>query len=319
MVVFFVVHMRNESDNIIEALHEVINACKKSECPLHISHLKIAGKRNWGQSQEVLSIIDKARNEGLDVTFDQYPYVAGSTMLDAVIPPWYHKGGQEKLLERLKDPKTREQIRHDQAGDSKSFVNVVANSGGWGGIFISSVRTEKNKFAEGKSIQQIAIETGKTPLDAVADLLIEEDGAATMINFYGDEGDLEKIMQHPCMCACTDGIVGGKPHPRAYGSYPRILGRYVRERKIMSLEAAVQKMTANPARRLNLQNRGILKEGMKGDITIFDPDTIIDVGTFSQPNQYPKGITYVFVNGHLAMENGRLTEDRWGKVLRFKA
>lgn len=314
---FFVVHMRNESDKVLDSIDEVISACREAGCPLHISHLKVAGKRNWGRSADMLSKIDKARADGLDVTFDQYPYIAGSTMLDAVIPPWFHEGGSVKLLERLKDPKIREEIRKAQEEPSTNWENWV-DSCGWDGIYINSVKTEKNKFAEGKSIEQISDETGKSPSNVVDDLLIEEDTAVTMTIFYGDEADIERIMQHSCMCACSDGIVGGKPHPRVYGTFPRILGRYVRERGVLSLEAAVQRITGNPASRLNLQNRGILKEGMKADITIFDPGTIIDLGTYSEPNQYPRGIAYVIVNGQLTVENGKLTGKRPGKVIRHK-
>lgn len=314
---FFVVHMRNESDRVRESLEEVISACQEAGCPLHVSHLKVAGRRNWGRAEEILSIIDKARADGLDVTFDQYPYIAGSTMLDAVIPPWFHEGGVEKMLERLKDSAMREELRKAQESPSTKWENWV-ESCGWDGIVVTAVKTEKNKFAEGKSIAELAKETGKRPTDVVADLLIEEDDAVTMAVFYGDEADVEKIMQHPAMCVCSDGIVGGKPHPRVYGTFPRVLGRYVRERGVLTLEAAIQKMTANPARRLNLQDRGVLREGMKADITVFDPDTIIDVGTYAEPNQYPKGIAHVLVNGQLALENGQLTGVRAGKVIRHR-
>lgn len=313
---FFVVHMRNEGDYVLDSLEEVISACKEAKCPLHISHLKVAGRRNWGKSIEVLAAIDKARAEGLDVTFDQYPYTAGSTMLDAVIPPWFHTGGSDKLLEKLKDPKVREEIRQAQEEPKVKWENWI-DSCGWDRIYVNAVKNEKNRFAEGKNIKEIADQTGKRPIDVVADLLIEEDNAVTMTVFYGDEADVERIMQHPCMCACSDGIMGGKPHPRVYGTFPRILGKYVRENKVLTLEAAIQRMTGNPARRLNLQNRGILKEGMKADITIFNPEAIIDIGTYAEPNQYPEGIVHVLVNGEQAVEMGKLTGNRSGKVLHF--
>jgi N-acyl-D-amino-acid deacylase len=312
---FFVVHMRNESDYVRESLDEVIGVCMEAECPLHISHLKVAGKNNLGRSVEVLSVIDRARENGLDVTFDQYPYIAGSTMLDAVIPPWFHEGGVDKLLERLKDKAIREEIQKAQQDPNSKWENWILSCG-WDRIVVTAVGSDKNKAAEGKDIQSLSEQWGKAPVDVVADLLIEEDNAVTMAIFYGDEADVERIMQHKCACICSDGIVGGKPHPRVYGTFPRVLGEYSRKRKVLSLEAAIQRMTANPARRLNLQNRGLLKEGMKADITVFDPETIIDVGTYADPNQYPAGIFHVIVNGQLAVENGKLTGTRAGKVIR---
>lgn len=312
---FFAVHMRNESDTVVEALQEMIDVCKESGCPLHISHLKVGGKRNWGKSQEILNVIDQARLEGMDVTFDQYPYIAGCTMLDAVIPPWVHEGGIEKFLERLEDSTVREKIQKDLEGPSDKWENWVGSCG-WEGVVITSVGSGKNKSFEGKSISKLAGETGKRPLDVVADLLIEEENAVTMTVFYGDENDVETIMQHPCLCVCTDGIMGGKPHPRVYGTFPRILGHYVRERKILTLENAIQRMTGNPSRLLRLNDRGILRKGMKADITIFDQNKIIDVGTYENPDHYPAGIEYVFVNGEVALEKGNQTAIRSGKVLR---
>jgi N-acyl-D-amino-acid deacylase len=312
---FFVVHMRNESDWVRESLDEVIGVCMEAGCPLHVSHLKVAGKNNFGRSVEILSVIDNARENGLDVTFDQYPYIAGSTMLDAVIPPWFHEGGVDKLLERLKDKAIREQIRNAQEDPNSKWENWIMSCG-WDRIVVTAVGSDKNKAAEGQSIQALSDQSGKAPVDVVADLLIEEENAVTMAIFYGDEADVERIMQHKCTCICSDGIVGGKPHPRVYGTFPRVLGEYVRNRKVLSLEAAVQRMTANPARRLNLQNRGLLKEGMKADITVFDPETVIDVGTYAEPNKYPIGISHVIVNGQIAVENGKMTGTRAGEVIR---
>jgi N-acyl-D-amino-acid deacylase len=314
---FFVVHMRSESDRIRDSIAEVAGYCREAGCPLHISHLKVAGKSNWGRSAEVLSLIDQARADGLDVTFDQYPYTAGSTMLDMMIPPWYHEGGTEKMLAKLRDQKIRAQLHKDHETPSTKWENRAITNG-WDSILITAVQSEKNKYAEGKNIAELAQITGKTPTNVVADLLIEEDGAVTMANFHSDEKDVERIMQHQCICVCSDGIVGGKPHPRVYGTFPRILGKYVREQGIMTMEAAIQKMTANPARRLNLQDRGILREGMKADITIFDPETIIDLGTYKEPNQFPVGVEHVLVNGQLSLNAGKLTGVRAGRVIKSK-
>ncbi|MGI6596723.1 MAG: N-acyl-D-amino-acid deacylase family protein [bacterium] len=314
----FVVHVRNEGDYLTKALQEVIEVCITANCPLHISHLKIAGKRNWGKSDEVLAILEEARENGLDVTFDQYPYIAGSTMLDAVIPPKYHSGGVMKMLERLKDPKIRQEIFEMQERINPEPWDNWVDYCGWDGILINAVKSEKNRFAEGKTVAEIAEITGKKPIDAVCDLLIEEESAVTMTEFYGSEKDVINFMRSDYMMLCTDGIAGGKPHPRVYGSGPRFVGKYVREDKALTLPQAIKKLTSMPAQRLGLQDRGLVKEGFVADIVIFDPDEIIDKGTFSDPVQFPIGINTVIVGGQIAVENGKLTTTRNGVVIRQK-
>ena len=312
----FVVHMRNEGDGVLDSISEVIEICEEAECPLHISHLKIAGRRNWGKATQVLSFLEEAHDKGLDLTFDQYPYVAGSTMLDAVIPPRFHSGGTAKLLERLKQPALREEIRKIQENiileSWDNWVDLI----GWNNIVVSAVKTDKNRFAEGKSIAEIAKITQKTPIDVVADLIISEENAVTMVLFYGCEDDIKEIMRSELMMLCTDGIVGGKPHPRVYGTCARFLGKYVREEKVISLPQAIRKMTSFPAQRLGLQDRGVIREGQVADLVIFDFDTIIDKGTYTEPNRYPVGIEYVIINGKIAVDKGKLTSVRSGKVLR---
>ncbi|MBI5968938.1 MAG: D-aminoacylase [Deltaproteobacteria bacterium] len=313
---FFVVHMRNESDLVLDSIQEVIGICQEAGCPLHISHLKVAGKRNWGRAAEALRLIEEARSKGLDVTFDQYPYIAGSTMLDAVIPPRFHSGGTANLLESLKNPALREEIRQVQENIKPERWDNFVDSCGWDSIVVNAVKSETNRFAEGKTIIAIAREMGKTPLDAVCDLLIAEENAVTMTLFYGCEEDVKEIMRSEYMTLCSDGIVGGKPHPRVYGTCARFLGKYVREEKVLTLPQAIKRMTSFPAQRLGLQDRGLIREGMVADITIFNPGTIIDKGTFAEPNQYPIGIAYVLVAGQVAVENGNLTSIRAGKALR---
>jgi N-acyl-D-amino-acid deacylase len=312
----FVVHMRNEGDAIMEAIDEVIEVCLSANCPLHISHLKVAGKRNWGRSREILKVLDEARVKGLDVTFDQYPYLAGSTMLDAVIPPKYHSGGQIKMLERLKDPKIRQEIYEMQERINQEPWDNWVDYCGWDGILINAVKTEANKFAEGKTVAEIAKITGKKPNDAVCDMLIEEEGAITMTEFYGSEKDVVNFMKSDYMMLCSDGIAGGKPHPRVYGSCPRFLGKYVREDKALTLPQAIRKLTSMPAQRLGLLDKGLLKEGFTADIVIFDPDEIIDKGTFSNPIQLPVGISHVLINGKVSVEKGKMIEIRNGQVIR---
>ncbi|MGI6129148.1 MAG: N-acyl-D-amino-acid deacylase family protein [bacterium] len=313
---FFVVHMRNEGDYLEESIKEVTDICLEAGCPLHISHLKAGGRPNWGKSKVALEMIEQARAKGLEVTFDQYPYIAGSTMLDAVIPPRFHTGGTKQLLESLKDPAVREEIRKVQDNVTpERWENWIAACG-WDGIMINAVESDKNRFAEGKRVTELAAELNKTPLDVVCDLLIEENDAVTMTVFYGSEDDVKEIMKSDYMTACSDGIVGGKPHPRVYGTMPRILGKYVREEKVISLHDAIKKMTSMPAQRLGLQDRGILREGSVADITIFDPDTIIDTNSFAEPSQFPVGIIHVLVSGQLAVQDGKITGVRAGRALR---
>jgi N-acyl-D-amino-acid deacylase len=313
---FFVVHMRNEQDYIEDALNEVITICTKAECPLHISHLKIAGKKNWGRAGRVLQLLDNARSKGLEVTFDQYPYTAGSTMLDALIPPVFHADGQKKMLEYIGDPSVRQKIREMTDGtDGTPWENWVGSCG-WDGILINSVGSEKNRWVEGKNMAEIAAASSMDPVDALCDLLVEEAGTATMTQFYGCEEDVETIISHESMLFCSDSIVGGKPHPRAYGSTARILGRYVRERGKLSLAQAVRRMTSGPAARLGLQDRGIVREGMKADLVAFDPAAVGDRGTYQDPVRYPAGFSMTVVSGHVAMMDGELTGARAGGALR---
>jgi N-acyl-D-amino-acid deacylase len=313
---FFVVHLRNEGDYVLDSIREVGEICLEAGCPLHISHLKVAGKANWGKAAEILGLLESYQQKGVEITFDQYPYVAGSTMLDAVIPPRFHSAGTQALLTRLKDPTVREEVRQVQDQVTPERWDNWVDLCGWDGIWVTAVKTEANRFAEGKSIADLSKATGKRPVDVVCDLLIEEDDAVTMTCFYGCEEDVTEIMRSDCMTVCSDGIVGGKPHPRVYNTCARLLGKYVREEKVLSLPQAIRRMTSFPARRLGLQDRGLLREGMVADITIFDPDTIIDKGTYTEPNQYPIGISHVLVAGRIAVENGKLTDARAGRVLR---
>jgi N-acyl-D-amino-acid deacylase len=313
---FFVVHLRNEGDYVSESIREVAEICLEAGCPLHISHLKVAGKANWGRAGEILELIESYRRRGVEITFDQYPYVAGSTMLDAVIPPRFHTGGTAALLARLRDPQVREEIRRVQDRATPERWENWVDLCGWDGIWVNAVKTDENRSAEGRSIADIAQATGKRPVDVVCDLLVEEDDAVTMTVFYGCEEDVKAIMRSDCMTVCSDGIVGGKPHPRVYNTCARFLGKYVREDAVLSLPQAVRRMTSLPAQRLGLQDRGLLREGMVADITVFDPTSIIDRGTYAEPNQHPIGISHVLVGGRVAVENGKLTGVRAGRVQR---
>jgi N-acyl-D-amino-acid deacylase len=312
----FDVHMRSESDGIVEAIEEVLEIGRRSEIPVLITHFKIRGKKNWGRAAELLQLLEAARREGVDVTVAQYPYTAGSTILHAVIPPWYHTQGPDHLLQTLRE--NRDAVKKDIAErmDWENFSAIV----GWENIKVSSVVSQANQQYEGKSIAEIAIMRGDhDSADAALDLLVEENLAVGMINFGLSEADVLEIMQSPTVSFITDGLLGGKmPHPRTYGTFPRILGRYVREQQVMSWEEAVRKMTSLPAQKLRLKTKGIIAEQYDADLVIFDPKTVIDRSTYEDPRQHPEGIDWVVVNGEVVVENATHTGKRPGKAIRSR-
>jgi N-acyl-D-amino-acid deacylase len=306
----FVVHMRNEGDRLLESINEVVNVGRESGVSVHISHFKSNGRANWGKAPQALAMVEEARQKGVDVTFDQYPYTAGSTFLGSLLPSWAHEGGLDKLLTRLKDKETRKRLT--------SYLNKEGDEGSpneWDRILLTNIQSSRNKLWEGKYIAQIAGILGKTPADTVLDLVLEEENAATMATFTMHEDDVRTIMKSPLGMVCSDGILLGKPHPRAYGSFPRVVGHYVRD-GVLQLEDAIRKMTSYTAQTYKLTRRGLLLPGMAADITVFDPKMIEDTATFENPIQYPKGINYVVVNGVIAVENGSYTGHRAGRVLR---
>lgn len=307
------VHMRSESDKLIEAMEEVIEIGRRAEIPVLITHFKVGGKKNWGSSEKALALLDDARSQGVDVTIAQYPYVAGSTMLHAIIPPWYHSKGPDRLVQMLLEEK--EPIKKDIRG-RRDWENFVA-SNGWENIFVSSVASDENRKYEGRNVVEIASMRGLSdPADAALDILAEEELAVGMIVFYGHEKDVVRIMKHPSVSFITDGILGGKPHPRVYGSFPRIIGKYVREEGVLSMEEAARKMTSLPAEKLRLKTKGVIAENYDADITIFDPDRIMDHATYEDPVQFSSGIEYVIVNGVVVVERGKHTGARPGKSVR---
>ncbi|WP_066299978.1 N-acyl-D-amino-acid deacylase family protein [Bacillus sp. FJAT-29937] len=310
----FVVHIRNESNKSLEAMDEVIDVARQSGVRLHISHFKVAGKINRSNYEQSLIKMDEARKEGIEVTFDQYPYTAGSTVFHAILPPWMHSGGTAELLEKLKDPDIQARIKEDLKNNT-DYENHVLNCG-WENITLTSVSTEKNRWVEGQNMVGISKLLGVEPADAAIKLLLEENAGITMIIHWGDEEVITSGMQHPLQVVGSDGIFGGKPHPRLYGTYPRVLGHFVREKQALTLEQAIRKMTGAPAQLLRLKNRGLLKEGYAADIVIFDPENIQDNATYEDPLQEPSGIHYVFVNGELAVENGEFLGVTEGQVLR---
>jgi len=310
----YTTHMRNEQDLVIDSVKETINVAEKSGVSTIIAHHKTNGRKNWGKSRQTLELIDEARDRGLDITCDVYPYIASSTFLWALLPPWVQEGGIGKLLERLHRKEHRQQIKEDFIQGIPGWPNLVEGSG-WDGILISSCK--KNKSLEGKNLQQLADARKTEPAEVLFDILLEEEGDVLMVLFGMSEEDVTKILKHPAAMVGSDAIPStGKPHPRYFGAFPRILRKYVREDKALSLQEAVRKMTSMPAQKLGLRDRGMIREGMWADIVIFDPQTVEDRATFTDPRQYPAGIPYVLVNGQVAVREGEVTGTLAGKVLR---
>lgn len=320
----YATHQRSEANTIDASLDEVFEIAQKAQIPVEIWHLKTAYKKNWGRMPQILTRIKQARDRGLDVTADIYPYIAGSTALSACLPPWALEGGTDKTLARLRDPQTRERLKKEISAEQTEWENIYLGSGGPSGVLIGSVVNRELEPLQGKRISEIAAEQKKDPLDTVFDLILADRGQTGAIYFMMTEADMRAAMQSPLVSFCTDSgaratdgpMAGSKSHPRGWGSYPRILGRYVRDEKLLSLEAAIHKMTGAPAARVGLRDRGLLREGMFADITIFDPARVIDQATFESPNQFPIGIEYVLVNGKLSVDKGQRTPALSGRVLR---
>lgn len=310
----YATHMRNEAEHLMDAMQETIEIGEKAGIPVHVSHHKVCGEANWGLVRESLAFVDRKRAEGVDITLDQYPYIATSTGLRVVIPQWAHAGGIQAMRARLLDPETGARIREE----------IRQNEQRWEWVLVSSCSKPHNKQYEGKNISEIAAMTGQEPVEAAIELLMDEDFNVGMVRFAMCEEDVEYVMQHPLVMVGSDAslrategpLSSGKPHPRSYGTFVRVLGYYVRERKVLSLEEAVRKMTGLAAARFGLWDRGLLRPGCHADITIFDPATIRDTATFVDPHRYATGIRYVLVNGQLAIEDGQHTGVLAGRALR---
>lgn len=310
-------HIRNEGDGLEDAVNEALLIGRDSGVSIEISHLKTSGRQNWKKIGTLFDLISSARRGGVDVLCDRYPYVAASTDLDVVLPDWVYEGGFEQEIQRLKDQHARGQITDE-------VMRRYPDEGFWESVVISAVHNNNNKSLEGKSIAQIAGELKKSPIDTVFDLLIEEQCRVWILLFSMCEENLEQILGWDFVMVGSDsslrrtkGILSeGKPHPRSYGTFSRVLGRYCRDRKLLPLEKAVYKMTGMPAKRIKLEKRGILKEGCFADITIFDPEKIADCATYSEPHQYSNGIEYVIVNGKVTAEKGKHIGVTNGTIIR---
>jgi N-acyl-D-aspartate/D-glutamate deacylase len=315
----YATHMRNEGEQLFKAFDEAIQIGRAAEIPVQISHHKASGKPNHGKVHQTLQRLEEERAHGLEITVDQYPYTASSTTLASVLPPWAQDGGVPKILARLQDAATRRQIKAAMAADPQHSEQMIRGCT-WDEILIASVKSERNKACEGKSLQQIGATRGEDPLESVLNLLLEEECAVAMIMFTMAEEDVRTVMRHPATMIGTDGIWShGKPHPRIYGTYPRILGRYVRDERLLSLEEAVRKMTSFPAQKFGLWNKGIVRQGMDADLVIFDAGTIAEQSSFQDPHQYPVGLPYVVLNGQVVVDQGRYTGQLAGKVVKKHA
>lgn len=321
----YATHMRNESNSIMPALDEAIRIGTEANIPVEIFHLKMAGKPNWGKMRDVIAKIEAARARGLDITADQYPYVAGATSLGANVPPWAHEGGTAKFIERLKDPATREKLKQEMRAPSSNWENFYFGAGGGEGILISSVLNRELAKYEGKRLNEVAKLMGKNDeLDALFDLLIVDNAQTSMIVFLMSEDDVKLALRQPWVSvgvdhgavALTGRLAEGKAHPRGYGSFPRILGRYVRDERVLTLEEAIRKMTSLAANRVHLADRGLLKPGFFADVVVFDPQQIRDVATFEDPNRLSVGMRYVMVNGAMVVFAGKQTNALPGRPLR---
>jgi dihydroorotase/N-acyl-D-amino-acid deacylase len=321
----YLTHQRSESNAIDSSLDEVFAIAERAAIPTEIWHLKVAYRANWGRMPAVLERIEAARAKGLDVTANIYPYTRASNSLDACLPLWVREGGLEAMLARLRDPALRARIAREMNDpQSPGWENQWHGSGGGDGIMLASVLNPELRQYEGLTLTEIGRRMGKDPREAVMDLVIADRGESFCIMAMMDERDVRAALAHPLVSIGTDSgaraedgpLSGSKLHPRGWGSFPRVLGRYVRDEKLMSLEDAIRKMTSRAAARVGLLDRGILRPGMTADITIFDPAAIRDVSTFDDPNHYSVGVHYVIVNGRPVLAQGRLTDERPGAIIR---
>jgi dihydroorotase/N-acyl-D-amino-acid deacylase len=319
----YATHMRNEGDGIDAALDEAFRIGREAHIPVEIWHLKAAGKPNWNRMPEIVARIDAARTSGVDVAADTYAYPAWFNGFSAFIPPWVHEGGEAKMVERLKDPAMRARIRQEMLTANSNWDNEWQEINGPEDILISVVQNPKLLSLQGKTVQQVAQAQNKDPIDAIFDLLIEDPGMDVAV-FAMNEKDVALALEQPWVSIDNDsqgtspeGLLGKEhPHPRAYGTFPRILRKYVREEKLLTLPDAIRKFTALPAQRMRLTDRGVLKQGLWADIVVFDPEKIRDLATFESPNQLSQGMEYVLVNGVPVIDDGKMTEALPGKVLR---
>jgi N-acyl-D-amino-acid deacylase len=317
-------HIRDEGEGVFRSVGEAIAVGKGARIPVDIIHLKIAHKKFWGRMSEVAAMIQKARDEGCNIQANVYPYTAGQNDLSAIIPPWAHDGGRKEMLARLRNPTMRERMRREiLAGLPGWYNHYLATGGGWSGMLLVSLHSGKNRPFQGRRMSDLIAACGGDPVEALFDVLLEEEGSVPAVYFHHCEPDMQLAMKQPWTSIGSDGAAvspGGPtgrshPHPRYYGTFPRVLGRYVRDLRVLTLPEAVKKMTSMNADKLGIRDRGRIREGNWADITIFDPGKIGDRATFEEPQQYPAGIDCVIVNGAVTLEKGKRTEAMAGRVI----
>jgi N-acyl-D-amino-acid deacylase len=321
----YATHMRSEGQNEVAAVREALRIGEEAHLPVEIFHLKVSGKSRAGKMIDIVRMIQQARDRGQDVTADMYPYLAGATALASSLPPWVADGGMDKLLERLRDPAVRQRIKTEMsATGERTWENLYLDSGGAQGVMVASVVNPELKQYTGKTVAEIAQAQKKDPLDALMDFVLADKGLSGALYFIASEEDLQTGLRQPWTSIGLDAnelsldgpLFEPHTHPRSFGSMPRFLGHYVRDLQLMPLEQAIRKITSLPAQREHLVGRGLIKEGFFADITIFDPGSIIDKATYTQPAQLAEGVKYVIVNGQVAFENGKATGAMAGKALK---
>jgi N-acyl-D-amino-acid deacylase len=317
-------HMRSEGASEMQAIDEAIRIGREGGLPVEIFHLKVIGKSRWGSMPRVVEKIDAARESGLDIRADAYPWVAGGTALASCLPPWMANGGASKFLERLADPKIRERLKTEMATDHQDWENLYLDSGGGSGVLISGVVNASLKKYDGKTVAEMAKAENKPELDALFDFILADKAQTGALYFIAGEDDLRYALKQPWTSLCLDAgelsldgpLFEPHTHPRAFGTMPRFLGHYVRDEHLLALPEAIRKITSMPAQREHLTNRGLIKIGFYADITIFNPATIIDRATYTEPTKLSEGVDYVLVNGQLEYDHGKLTDTKSGRVLR---
>ncbi len=319
----YATHMRNEGNGVLTALEETIRISKEAHCPVEIWHIKAAGKPNWGRMTDIVTRINQVRNQGVDIEADTYAYPAWYNDMAAFIPPWAHDGGTAKMVERLKDPATRARIKKDMLTPSNDWDNEWQEIPDANAILIGAVNNPELKPLVGKRLGDIAREQNKDPIDALMDILVADNGYTYNAVFGMSESDIALALQQPWVSVDNDSsgtspeglLAQDHPHPRAYGTFPRILRRYVKEEHRLTLEDAIRKFTALPAQRMRITDRGVIKEGMWADVVVFDPDQIRDTSTFEDPNSLAVGMDYVLVNGTAVIDGGKMTGALPGKII----
>ena len=319
----YISHMRSEGNQLFEALDELLRIAREANIPAELYHIKAAGKKNWPKEDELLTRIERAQKDGLKITADMYTYTAAGTGLDACLPPWTEDGGYPALFKRLRDPATREKIKAEVQVDSDKWENLYLMAGSPDKILLVGFKSEKLKPLTGKTLAEVAKMRGKDPIDTAMDLIAEDESRISTVYYLMSEENVKKELRKPWISFGSDEasqapeppFTKSNPHPRAYGNFVRVLGKYARDEKVLSLSDAIHRLSGLPATNLGLDHRGFLKEGMFADVVVFDPATITDHATFEKPHQYATGMKHVFVNGMQVIKDGEHTGAKPGRAL----